>query len=109
MKEILIVIGLMLVGCQGGDTYVDSNTSVVSIPSDTTLYIDENQTIGYMPNTDVSIINVGDNGYYISCDGSDNCSIHIGNIDDNSDNSNVDDNSDSSTNTTNSYDGNITL
>jgi len=106
-------IAITLHGCGGASdtitfsTKTDHNITLppdgnVEVDSGETVLLEGNQTIGFKPNTDVSIVNVGDGAYYISCE-SGSCPIHIGDTD-SSDNS-VIDNTDNSVidNTDNSY------
>ena len=79
MKKLISILALLLVGC-GSDTYTSEE---VVLPSDSTVVLDENQSIGFVPNADnnVQIVNVGEGAYYITCDGSEDCTVHIGNVD----------------------------
>ena len=84
MRTILSIVAvLILAGC-GEDANRDNNATniiertEVTVPNDSVIVLDENQSIGYKPNTDVTIVNMGDNSYYIICnDGS--CPINIDN------------------------------
>jgi hypothetical protein len=85
MKKILLsaIMAMMLIGC-GSD---DSKETIV--PSDTIVTLDENQTIGYVPNTDVTIVNMGDGSYYINCPEGE-CPVNIGNTTTDDDTTNTD-------------------
>ena len=84
MRTILSIVAvLILAGC-GEDANSDNNATniiertEVTVPNDSVIVLDENQSIGYKPNTDVTIVNMGDNSYYIICnDGS--CPINVDN------------------------------
>lgn len=88
MKSIILSISLLfaLSGC--GEDGRDSNTTEVlrteiTIPNDSYVTLENNQSIGYKPNTDVTIINVGDGAYYIYC-GDGECPVNIDNSTDSS-------------------------
>lgn len=71
-----LIIGLsamFLCGC-GGDTVVYEERNVTN---GEIVLLEDNQTIGYKPNTNVQIVNLQDGSYYISCDYG-QCPIHIG-------------------------------
>jgi hypothetical protein len=86
MKKVILsaVMAMMMVGCGSGDS---SDTKEVIIPNDSVITLDENQTIGYKPNTDVNtqIYNLGDGSYYVTCGDSENCNLHIGDINEDND------------------------
>jgi hypothetical protein len=89
--SILMASLLLLVGCGETDSK-DGNTTIierteVSIPNDSVIMLDNNESVGYKPNTDVTIINVGDGSYYISCPEGDSCEVFIDNSSDNSNHS----------------------
>jgi hypothetical protein len=87
-RLIMVLMVLVFIGCGEVET-VERET--VSVPNDSIIVLDENQSIGFKPNSDVTIVNMGDNSYYIVC-GTVECAVNIDNSIDNS-------TSDSSSNT----------
>ena len=77
------LMALVFIGC-GSD-----ESSEVLVPNDTVVTLDENQTIGYVPNTDVTIVNMGDNSYNITCP-TEECIVNIGNTTTDDDTTNTD-------------------
>ena len=79
------------------DGNVTFTEGYVTVPDGESIVLENDQTIGYKPNTDVTIIQVGDGSYYVQCNDGSECPVYIGNVDDN-DNSTNDSNNDNSTN-----------
>ena len=97
---ITIAIAVALAGCNQDstkETYTVDRLDA-NVTNGEVIVLDENQSIGYRPNTDVTIINMGDNSYFVSCNAGE-CPVHI-------DNSQTDDNSDNSDNSQVTYDSN---
>ena len=73
---------VMVIGFSGcgnsevNEVVVERNSTEVD--SGSMIVLEDNQTIGYKPNTDVNIVNIGDNSYYIECSNG-SCPINIDN------------------------------
>ena len=61
-----IAVLLVLVGCEQ-DTTETVESKTVTIPSDSYIELDDNQTIGYPKGSEVNIINNSDGSYYVYC------------------------------------------
>lgn len=73
------LLAVALLGCGEAsveEVVIDRNET--SFDSGSVVVLDENQSIGYKPNTDVTIVNIGDNSYYIEC-AEGECPVHIDN------------------------------
>lgn len=94
-----IALVVALVGCgESNSKEVVVERTEAEVENGSIITLDENQTVGYKPNTDVNIVNIGDNSYYIEC-GNGSCPLNI-------DNSVVTDNSVNTTTTT-TVDGSV--
>ena len=69
-----ILMVVVMVGC-GSNL---SDTKETTVESGSIVKLDANQTIGYKPNSDVVIVNQGNNSYYVYCPSGD-CPVSIGN------------------------------
>jgi len=98
MKILMIVLSALFLTACGESKKETVEREVAAVPNNSTIVLDDNQSIGYVPNTDVTIINMGDNSYYIVC-GSGECPIHIDNSVDESTSDSSTTTSDSSTTT----------
>jgi len=99
--SIIAILLISLIGCGESETRTVQRESV-TVPNNSTIVLDENQSIGYAPNTSVTIVNMGDNSYYIVCDAGE-CPIHIDNsIDESSSDSSTTSSTTNSSTTTDS-------
>ena len=74
-------MALMFIGCGS-----DSDTSVERVVQDgEIIQLEENQTIGYLPNTNVNIYNLGDGAFYMDCNGAETCSVNQGDVEEDND------------------------
>jgi hypothetical protein len=79
MKKVILsgLVVILFAGCNAAITS-SGGSNDVNVTDGSYVILDSNQTISYKPNTDVQIVNLGDNSYYITCGGG-NCPITIDN------------------------------
>lgn len=99
MKKLIIAgfIAASMIGCSVDTQEKETPTTTVeqkevTVPNDSYVTLENNQSIGYKPNTDVTIVNVGAEGYYVYC-AEGECPITVSETVDNSTNSTTDDHS----------------
>lgn len=71
-----MVLLVLFTGCGEQSTtieYIDKNVSDGEI-----VYLEVNETIAYPSGSDIQIINIATGAYYVTCNGSNDCIVHIG-------------------------------
>ena len=64
---ILVIISVLLVGCGEDSSTETIESSTMSVPTDSYITLEDNQTIGYTKGSNVNIVNNSDGSYYVYC------------------------------------------